>query len=666
MNTHSITTLKKNLSLRYVFALGLIAMLSTAAFLSLHYALLGSDSTAYIVNISGKQRMLSQHIALDAHRIHHSFHKDSVQPHIRGLIENELLRHTQEFLQANTKLSSGMLNKETRVTLSPVMQGYYFGEMNLAKRVQEYATLAQSIIGTDMNQSFSIVQKINHRSEYLLKDLNTVVQQYQREGEERLKNIRNMEIVVWFSTLLILLLEILFIFQPMVRRILKLSYNELEIRNKLEHEVAIRTLDLKRANERLRLLASHDPLTGLNNRLFFEKELEKIIEMHKLNGINYGILMIDIDWFKKVNDNYGHDAGDAILIELSRILKDTIRKGDEVYRTGGEEFVLLFNRIEFEDCEHITRKIIDMVHDHIFEINTLSIHVTISGGLYHSSLFHVSDQKSILKWVDMAMYESKANGRNRITVAKEKEYLEVKSLTPSRTRLCYEDHHCRDLKSCDADIIEILGYSREAFLSGEVDLKAIAHPDDSDIWDKIPHHPLKKEAFVTTVRLFHHSGHVVIFRLEAYEEEGCFVLNLQKAITLAKSVKDDLLIYNFHAMMENSNDFIYFKDRYHVFTAASQTLVSLTSVQSREELVGKTDYEVFDIEFADRYFVLEKQIFSGEVEVAREIQPIRDKDGNQGWVDNRKYPIKDVYGTVIGLFGVARIISNDEYEKITQ
>ena len=111
------------------------------------------------------------------------------------------------------------------------------------------------------------------------------------------------------------------------------------------------------------------------------------------------------------------------------------------------------------------------------------------------------------------------------------------------------------------------------------------------------------------------------------------------------------------AMMDNTDDFIFFKDRNHVFTGASQTLVALTPpVEHWAELIGKTDYDLFPEEYADAYYELEKQVFSG-VAVAHEVQGVLRKDGSKGWVDNRKYPIRDDAGAIIGLFGVARDIS---------
>jgi PAS domain S-box-containing protein len=113
----------------------------------------------------------------------------------------------------------------------------------------------------------------------------------------------------------------------------------------------------------------------------------------------------------------------------------------------------------------------------------------------------------------------------------------------------------------------------------------------------------------------------------------------------------------FAAMMDNTDDYIYFKDRNHVVTGASQTLVALCAPASHwTDLLGQTDYDIFPEEYADIYYKLEKQIFAS-VSVAHEIQKTLTKDGKEGWVDNRKYPIRDASGVLVGLYGIARDIT---------
>ena len=134
-------------------------------------------------------------------------------------------------------------------------------------------------------------------------------------------------------------------------------------------------------------------------------------------------------------------------------------------------------------------------------------------------------------------------------------------------------------------------------------------------------------------------------------------LLLQDAKSLPRTLDDASLTANFRAMMENTDDFIYFKDRNHVFTGASQTLVTICHpAEHWTDLLGQTDYDVFPEGLADRYYRLEKQVFTG-LPVAHEIQPIMRKDGRAGWVDNRKYPFRNLDNEIVGLFGIARDIT---------
>lgn len=113
-------------------------------------------------------------------------------------------------------------------------------------------------------------------------------------------------------------------------------------------------------------------------------------------------------------------------------------------------------------------------------------------------------------------------------------------------------------------------------------------------------------------------------------------------------------------MMDNTDDYIYFKDRNHVFTGASQALTEITeSVKHWTEFLGVTDYDVFAEEYADIYYSLEKQVFSGQ-KVAHDIQETLLQDGRKGWINNRKYPIRSEDGDIVGLFGMARDITQSK------
>jgi len=413
----SVQKLKTDITIRYAIALFLIAVLSTFAFFFLHSAIKDSDSTAYIVNVSGKQRMLSQHIALDVHRIHISLlhHRKDKQLH-NNISRQLLLKHIQEMLVASKMLSSGELLNNQNVELSPEIYEMYFGKMNLTQRVAQYTSTAKKILEIfDYQQAHDVVKFINLQSEPLLVDLNKVVRQYEVEGEKRLSEINQLEIIVWVSTLFILLIVAIFIFQPMVQYIVKLTEAEERSIENLQHQVEIRTLHLQQANNKLEDLASHDPLTRLRNRLNFEQDLEEIVRQYIKHHAPYAVLMFDIDWFKNVNDDYGHDVGDLVLVEMAELLKNTVRKEDKVYRIGGEEFVILLNRVSFEDATKRAEKIRKAIEVHVFNTNESKLKKTVSGGVYHSSLKEIKDLKTILKLVDGALYESKSKGRNRVS-----------------------------------------------------------------------------------------------------------------------------------------------------------------------------------------------------------------------------------------------------------
>jgi len=214
------------------------------------------------------------------------------------------------------------------------------------------------------------------------------------------------------------------------------------------------------------------------------------------------------------------------------------------------------------------------------------------------------------------------------------------------------------------NIESISSYSSEIFLSGQVAFNTIFHEDDQDIAQEIFSHTEQRLPKSLSLRIIQATGKVKILKIcyvkqlntDTNSTQIQFSIETPQPVDLdsiSKIAETDLV-----AMLENTNDYIYFKDRQHIFTGASQTLVNITDNTAHwQDLIGKTDYEVFPKKFADIYFSLEKQLFNGSLQVAHDIQPILDTEGNQGWVDNRKYPIKDSEGNIIGLFGIARDIT---------
>jgi len=165
------------------------------------------------------------------------------------------------------------------------------------------------------------------------------------------------------------------------------------------------------AEERIRYLATHDGLTGLPNRVMFSELLNLAIETARRYKRLFAVLFIDLDRFKYINDNLGHEAGDELLKEMSRRLKDCLRASDVVARLGGDEFVVILQEVkEPHHAAAAARKILSAAMKPI-PIFGHECRVTASVGicLYPAD---AEDEKALMKNADLAMYQAKEEGKN--------------------------------------------------------------------------------------------------------------------------------------------------------------------------------------------------------------------------------------------------------------
>ncbi len=221
--------------------------------------------------------------------------------------------------------------------------------------------------------------------------------------------------------------------------------------------------------------------------------------------------------------------------------------------------------------------------------------------------------------------------------------------------------------SVSDEIESLLGYQPQDFISGKISLKELIHNNDQDIATRLFEPDLTHDSDGFNIRLRQANGKIRITRGEFSKKPSAsgsdieLELLLQDVTGLSRSLENNIRNLNFRTLMKNTDDFIFFKDRNHTFTDISQTLVDVCEgeAESWTDLIGLTDYEVFPEEYADEYYRLEKQIFAG-AELVHEVQEFIKEDGSAGWVDNRKYPIHDDNGNIIGLFGVAREITNEK------
>ena len=157
--------------------------------------------------------------------------------------------------------------------------------------------------------------------------------------------------------------------------------------------------------------AHYDHLTSLANRTLLTQRLQLLVENNQSSGRKFGVLFLDLDNFKEINDSLGHDVGDMILIHVAKTLLLATRKTDTVARFGGDEFIILVDDIEDEkSLKHIATKLIQAISQPI-RVRHLDLNVTTSIGV---SLFpnHGTDFNLLIKNADLALYVAKAEGRN--------------------------------------------------------------------------------------------------------------------------------------------------------------------------------------------------------------------------------------------------------------
>jgi len=181
-------------------------------------------------------------------------------------------------------------------------------------------------------------------------------------------------------------------------------------------EAAKPVIESRILTDKLRETSLRDPLTGLYNRRFLEEFIDKFMKQAKrLNG-KYAVLMLDVDFFKSVNDTYGHDMGDTVIQKVATILQENIRESDLAIRYGGEEFVVLLHNADITGALKVAHKIHEAFGDFIFEVSAEeTMQKTISIGI---SLFP-QDGETIwkcIKYADNALYVAKTTGRDKIVV----------------------------------------------------------------------------------------------------------------------------------------------------------------------------------------------------------------------------------------------------------
>ena len=176
----------------------------------------------------------------------------------------------------------------------------------------------------------------------------------------------------------------------------------------------------KSSVDQLYYLANNDMLTGFNNRNRFTDELNRIVRQHKRSQRHGALILLNLDRFKHVNDTYGFEVGDQLIVHAAQVLKDSIRSSDFVARLGGDEFAIILSDINDRDAEFRAKKILESIKQRTFLYDDKSINMTGSVGIVHFPV-HGRSADELLTKANIAMQEAKGNGQNCFHIFREEQ-----------------------------------------------------------------------------------------------------------------------------------------------------------------------------------------------------------------------------------------------------
>jgi diguanylate cyclase (GGDEF)-like protein len=195
---------------------------------------------------------------------------------------------------------------------------------------------------------------------------------------------------------------------------LKARVNSMLRIKRLQDALEERERQLLEANERLRHMSQTDALTGLDNRRYLEERIDEMFEHARRLNEPFACVMCDLDRFKSVNDTYGHQAGDAVLKQFARILRNEVREIDRVGRYGGEEFMLLLPGTVLDAAVTFAERVRKEVEGHTFTFDGTQICRTASFGVSAWPHPRIGNCDVLVRAADDALYVAKETGRNRV------------------------------------------------------------------------------------------------------------------------------------------------------------------------------------------------------------------------------------------------------------
>ncbi len=174
--------------------------------------------------------------------------------------------------------------------------------------------------------------------------------------------------------------------------------------------------EIKAAQKKMAEMSIKDGLTGLYNRRYFMESIEKEVARAFRHKLNFRLCMIDVDYFKDINDTYGHQTGDMVLSEFGKLLRQYFRKNDTICRYGGDEFAVIMPHISAHESMLAAERFREEVASHIFKYDSIQFSITVSIGISFYTNDKNQSSTELVELADKALYKAKIEGRNRVNM----------------------------------------------------------------------------------------------------------------------------------------------------------------------------------------------------------------------------------------------------------
>lgn len=375
----------------YLTTFAFIALLITASVMIIDYIVAEESLMIEVHEIGGRQRMLSErtvHLLLE--------YAAEKEPQARDQIVNLIDFSLEQFDKIHKRLIRGQLSEGETIIFLDSIDDIFFGEPEyLDEKARIFIYNTREVLSNEWSPeliSSYYLKQLREATKQVLHDgLHKLATEYTRYSKSRVMRLRIIVAILLGGIVVVLIGVGVFVFNPMFKRI---ETQEQELHN----------------------MAFTDPLANCHNRRSFLAIADTAFERSRRYNHTFAILYIDIDRFKKLNDNYGHAIGDDAIRELTRICQDNIRDSDVLGRIGGDEFGIILQECGLEYAIQTAEKLRKRISSHIItsEAGTIKFSISVGAVKVKRSDRDVDDT---LRRADKNLYEAKRTGRNLVIAA---------------------------------------------------------------------------------------------------------------------------------------------------------------------------------------------------------------------------------------------------------